>query len=395
VPSRRRFLTAAGSVAGAAVAGCLDASDGPDRAASTAGDRTDWPTAGHDRANTNYVPDAPSVRGVARAGRVESGLNATQPVVVDGVLYHVADGLLAVDVESGEERWRLAPEDGQGNFWAAPTVHDGTVYLANGHRRVHAVDAATGETRWTTEVDVGARASPTLGHDGEALFVGGNGHVSRLAAATGEVEWRREVFGQVVRPVALRPPLVYAVTEGGELYAFGEFGDGYWRVDLPAKCGTAPTVVDDRVYLGTFDGRVHAVDGDRAALAWSTEVGGFAKGGVAVADGTVYADGGRELHALDADTGERRWAFDVGATGDHTPVVAGDTVYTTGDRLYALKPGGGLSDGAVRSDAVRFTHRTGGYAGPMSVADGRLFVTGRTGDAEGNQTTVLFVLDPA
>jgi hypothetical protein len=31
----------------------------------------------------------------------------------------------------------------------------------------------------------------------------------------------------------------------------------------------------------------------------------------------------------------------------------------------------------------------------MSVADGRLFVTGRTGDAEGNQTTVLFVLDPA
>jgi outer membrane protein assembly factor BamB len=316
-------------------------------------------------------------------------------VVVGGTLYHITDALRAIDVESGDRRWTVTPEDGQGNFWAAPTVHDGTVYLANGHQRIHAIDAATGEKRWTTEIDVGSNVTPTLDHDGEALFVGGEGHVSRLDAETGDVEWTHELFGQFQETLAVDRQVVYAVTEGGELYALDEYGDGYWRVDLPAKCQTPPTVVRDTVYVGTFDGFVHAVDTSRANLAWSTEVGGFAKGGIAVADGTVYADGGREIHAMDADSGEKQWAFDVGTTGDHTPVVAGDTVYTTGDRLYALKPGGGLTNGTVRQDVIRFTHRTGGYAGPMSVADGRLFVTARPGDTEGNSTTALLILDAA
>jgi outer membrane protein assembly factor BamB len=113
------------------------------------------------------------------------------------------------------------------------------------------------------------------------------------------------------------------------------------------------------------------------------------------ADGTVYADGGRELHAIDAESGAKQWVFDVGSTGDHTPVVAGDTVYTTGDRLYALRPDGGLTNGLLSEGALRFTHRTGGYAGPTSVADGRLFVTARLGDETRNQTTALLILDPA
>jgi outer membrane protein assembly factor BamB len=395
--TRRRFLAACGVGALSTATGCSGA-DGSRNAASAtdaAGDRTDWPTAGHDRANTNAIPGAPSIRGVTRMHRFDSGLNAAQPIVADGTLYHVTDALRAIDVESGEERWALSPEEGQGNFWAAPTVDGDTVYLANGHQRVHAVDAASGEKRWTTELDVGTRCSPTLDHDGEALFVGGEGHVSRLDTETGEVAWTHELFGQVQETLAVDRQVVYAVTEGGELYALDEYGDGYWRVDLPAKCGMPPTVVQDSVYVGTFDGFVHAVDTSRANLAWSTEVGGFAKGGIAVAEDTVYADGGRELHAMYRDTGGHRWSFDVGTTGDHTPVVAGETVYTTGDRLYALKPGGGVSNGTIRQDAVRFTHETGGYAGPMSVADGRLFVTARLGDEEGDVTTALLVLEPS
>jgi len=393
--TRRRFLAACGACGLGSFTGCLGSDGGHDAAADAAGDRIDWPTVGHDQANTNYVPDAPSIRGVTEVARFESGLNASQPVVVDGILYHIADTLRAIDVESGDDRWSVAPEEKQGNFWAAPTVRNGTVYLANGHQRVHAVDAETGEKRWTTEVDVGSYVTPTLGHDGETLFVGGEGHVSGLDTATGEVAWTHDLFGQVRNTLAYRRGVVYAVTEGGELYALDEYGDGYWRVDLPAKCQTPPTLAGRQVFVGTFDGSVHAVDTTRANLAWSTEVGGFAKGGIAVADGTVYADGGRKLHALDTDSGTKQWAFDVGTTGDHTPVVAGDTVFTTGKRLYALKPDGGFSNGAVRQETLRFSHPTGGYAGPMSVADGRVYVTARIGAEEGNQTTAVLVLDGA
>ena len=393
--TRRRFLAACGAACLGAVAGCLGSDGGRDAAADAAGDRTDWPTAGHDAANTNYVPGANTIRSVSEVRRVDNRLGSAQPVVADGTLYLVGDTLRALDVDSGETRWEVAPEDGQGNFWAAPTVRGGTVYVANGHQRVHAIDAASGERRWTAAVDVGSYVTPRLDEDGEAVYVGGEGHVSRLDPETGEKEWTHDLFGQVRQSVAVRRGVVYAVTEGGELYALDEYGDGYWRVDLPAKCQTPPTLAGRQVFVGTFDGFIHAVDTTRANLAWSTEVGGFAQGGIAVADGTVYADGGRKLHALDVDSGEKRWAFDVGTTGDHTPVVAGDTVFTTGDRLYGLKPSGGFSNGSIRQEALRFSHLTGGYAGPMNVADGRVYVTARLGDAEGNQTTTLLVLEPS
>ncbi len=391
--TRRRFLATCGTAALGAVTGCLGSDDGHDAAADAAGGRSDWPTAGHDAANTNYVPSAPAIRSVRELRRFEDRLGSAQPVVADGTLYLVGDTLRALGVENGETKWEISPEDGQGSFWAAPTIREGTVYLANGHQRVHAIDAASGEKRWTAAVDVGSYVTPRLDEDDEAVYVGGEGHVSRLDAETGERQWTHDLFGQVRQPVAVRRGVVYAVTEGGELYALDEYGEGYWRVDLPAKCQTPPTLAGRAVFVGTFDGFVHAVDTTRANLAWSTEVGGFAKGGIAVADGTVYADGGRKLHALDVDSGERRWAFDVRTTGDHTPVVAGNTVFTTGDRLYGLKPDGGVSNGAFRREALRFSHPTGGYAGSMSVADGRMYVTARADDAEGNQTTTLLVLE--
>ena len=397
MPSRRQAVGTLVSTVGLAVAGCLgsddDESGGGSNGDNSDGEGTGWLTAGYDRANTNHVPDMRAIRGVSRTKRFDSGLNATQSIVAEGTLYHSTDRLSAVDLESGEERWAVAPEDGQGNFWAAPTVHGGTVYLANGHQRVHAVDAENGEKRWTTELDVGTRCSPSLDHDGEALFVGGDGHVSRLDTETGDVVWTRDLFGQFQETLASHRGVVYAVSEGGELYALDEYGDGYWRVDLPAKCQTPPTVAERHVYVGTFDGFVHAIDTSRASIAWSTEVGGFAKGGIAVDDDTVYADGGRTLHAMDADTGEKRWEFDVGTTGNHTPVVAGDTVFTTGEKLYALKPDGGFSNGRIREEMIRFTHATGGYGGPMSVADGRLFVTARLDEDQSNTTDALLILE--
>ncbi|WP_227374513.1 hypothetical protein [Haladaptatus halobius] len=55
---RRRFLAALGTAAIAATAGCNSTSASDDEAADAAGDRIDWPTLGHDGANTGYNPEA-------------------------------------------------------------------------------------------------------------------------------------------------------------------------------------------------------------------------------------------------------------------------------------------------------------------------------------------------
>jgi outer membrane protein assembly factor BamB len=396
MPSRRRFLAALGVTSAGGVAGCLGGG-GYDDAADAAGDRTDWPTAGHDARNTNYVPEGTPIRtGTGEAWRVNVPTVTAQPVVTgDTVVASVGTDVLALDAATGDKRWSLDPDNDAASYWASPTVHDGVVYVTESTQSVVALDLASGDRLWTYGANPGSYVSPVVGYEGRGVFVGGQGHVTRINRETGRLEWTRDLFGNVRETLATRSPLVYAVTEGGVLYALSEGdGEGYWRVDLPAKSSTPPTVVSGTVYVGCFDGRLYAVDTDRASVDWSTDIGGFAKGGIAVADGTVYADGGRRIHAVDAEDGTTRWSHPVGSAADHTPVVVDDTVYSTGDRLYAFKPEGGLTDGRIRADATRFTTPfAGGYAGPMSAADGRLYLGVNDGSGDGLSTTHLVALE--
>ncbi|MBV0923344.1 PQQ-binding-like beta-propeller repeat protein [Halomicroarcula limicola] len=392
MPSRRSFLASAGVATIAGVAGCQTDS-GYDDAADAAGDDTDWPTTGHDRQHTRYVPAGSGPRsGVTERWRVASGLVTAEPVVVgDTVLATVGSDMVALDAESGEKRWSADPENQGASYWAAPSVYDGTAYVT-GDGRARAFDIESGEQQWSREFE-SPTAGSTVGYEGSGLFVAAGETVYRLDRETGEIAWQRRLFGQIRQPVAVRPPFVVAVTEGGDVYALDESdGDGYWRTGLPDAVQCTPTMAGRRIFVGCFDGNLYAL-GHRGQREWRTEIGGFAKGGIGVADGAVYADGGRELHAVGVESGDRRWRVDLGTTGDHAPVIVGDTVYVGGDRLRALRPGGGVGVGDVRVEAARFTATIGRYVGQLSAANGSLYAHVTEETAEGKRN-VLVRLDP-
>lgn len=371
--NRRAYLAAFGTVAAAGLAGC--SGDSYDVAAQDAGDATDWPMPGHDPANTRYVPGGTAPRtGVKTAWRTEV-LTPTGPpsVASDTVFLPVGNDLLAVDAASGEVRWRADPAENAAVYWSAPTVLDGVAYLV-GDDRIRALDVEDGTEQWgyTFDEPTGYLA-PTPGFGGDELFAAAGETVYRFDADTGNVEWSRDVFGQIRHTMAYQPGVLFVVTEGGDVYALleGE-GDGFWRTALPDLVQCPPTVADGRLYVGCFDGKLYALS-ERGAIEWSTEIGGFAKGGVGVAGGTVYADGSGGLHALDAETGDEQWSVDVGTTGDHPPVIVGDTVYTGGAKLRALKPGGGVGFLGARIEPTRFTADLGQYVGALAAADGSLY----------------------
>lgn len=394
MPSRRSLLATVGAASVAGLAGC-SSNSGYDRAARDAGDATDWPTAGHDRQHTRYVPDGTGPRsGVTERWRVGTGRHTAEPVVAGETAFAtVSHDVLALDIETREERWSVAPENRAAVYWAAPTVYDGTAYVA-GDRMVRAFDVETGEQRWVHESGRLTTAPPIVSASGTSLLVGSGETIVRLDRETGAVEWDRRLFGQI-QGIAGTQSLPFVVaTEAGDVYALSpSTGDGYWRTALPDYCQCGPTTVGGRTFVGCFDGNLYAL-GRRGQIEWTAEIGGFAKGGIGVADGTVYADGGRKLHALSADSGEKRWHVDVGTTGDHPPVIVGDTVYTGGDRLRALKPDGGVGTDGFRVEPARFTAEVGTYVGQLSAANGSLYaaVSQGTGD---DQRTSLVRLDPA
>lgn len=375
--NRRRFLAAAGTSATVGLtglAGCLGGND-YDTAADAAGDDADWPTFGHDGRNTNYNPqgtaptDSPSER-----WRVESYRTTAQPVVADGTVYApVGADVLAIDAESGEVKWSADPENRGAIYWAPPTVRDGVVYLGDGNERLRALDAETGQVLWertfggeTFEAIYGA---PTVTLRG--ITVGTtDGNVYTVDPSTGETVWQTSVFGRIESTLAWAPPLLYAVTSGGDVYTFGSGGRGYWHVELPGISTATPAVVEGRCYVGCHDGKLYALE--QGAIQWSTDVGGFARGGVAVADGRVFATDGVGLNVLDAESGDKRWSAMVGGDGYETPVVVDETLYVGGKNLYGLNVGGGIGVSLARVGERRFGRSFAGGVRHVAGGDGLL-----------------------
>ncbi|MBI2873144.1 MAG: PQQ-binding-like beta-propeller repeat protein [Chloroflexi bacterium] len=91
-----------------------------------------------------------------------------------------------------------------------------------------------------------------------------------------------------------------------------------------------PAVTDGRVYVGTYGGKVYALDAASGNKVWEFDTGGQIVGGPAVADGLVaigYADG---LYVIDAQDGGRRCRFPAqGKIGKvwSTPAIAQGVVY--------------------------------------------------------------------
>ena len=90
------------------------------------------------------------------------------------------------------------------------------------------------------------------------------------------------------------------------------------RVVISVKRNIA--LYDDKVYVGTSDLHVVALDAKTGAVVWDravgdTEVGWRLTGGPLVAAGKVMqglvgrGPGGAYVQALDADTGEEAWRF--------------------------------------------------------------------------------------
>jgi outer membrane protein assembly factor BamB len=110
---------------------------------------------------------------------------------------------------------------------------------------------------------------------------------------------------------------------------------------------SSPAVYNGRVYFGSGDGNVYAVDAKSGLLLWKFATGDIVHASPAIANNTVYIGSWDSyLYALDAESGQEKWRFKTGEDSfihnqqgfQSSPTVADGVVYVgcRDGHLYAV-----------------------------------------------------------
>ncbi|SDR28592.1 outer membrane protein assembly factor BamB family protein [Natronobacterium texcoconense] len=273
----------------------------------------------------------------------------SSPAVVDGVVYVGSYGdapmvvsgpedeerfetpaILALEAETGEERWRYDAFDERDSISSSPAVAGGTVSVVTPTGELLALDAANGTERWRRDLDAHSDSSP---------------------AVTGGVVYCPA--GRTVDESDVR----------GGLWALeAETGEPLWSTEIDdVSLRTSPAIADGVVYLAgstrevcpglaedcepSSSGTLYAIDADTGETQWTADLEPDTRSSPAVADGTVYVGNGTTVSAIDVD-GETNFQVDLGTAEeaddvrylDSSPAVADGRAYVGANdgQLYAI-----------------------------------------------------------
>ncbi len=164
---------------------------------------------------------------------------------------------------------------------------------------------------------------------------------SNVSAIAGPSDW----------PMFLRDPIHSAAADVTKTPQ----GRLKWQFDTTMPMFSSPAVVDGRLYLGSGDNRIVALDADTGNLIWEHPVKGPVDSSPAVAGSSVFIglrDG--TVLSLHKDTGELQWEFPTGGIFATSPVVLEGILYIgSGDgKLYTLD---------AQTGQVRWSYQTSGH----------------------------------
>lgn len=184
----------------------------------------------------------------------------------------LANGVLAIDLDSGEIAWffKLIDQDQRRDFdvGGSPnlfTIGDRDVLGVGGKSGDYVVlDRATGDLVWKTNLTTGSAGGGVMSTaavgDG-AIYVASNekgtdGTIFALDAEDGSILWQRQVGEPIYGgSMALANGVLYRGTFGGTALAFDATdGTVLWTDDLNAPLAGGFSIVDGTLYIGYGSG---------------------------------------------------------------------------------------------------------------------------------------------
>lgn len=219
------------------------------------------------------------------------------------------------------EVWKLSLN----NDLAAPPAMAGSsaFFVLPGDRLAH-YELVTGTLQWLIETKTSL--APAVG-DG-LVFVVEPDSLTAFSEQTGDVAWRLPFTDPVsIRPVWDNGWLVISTTAGDVLAFRAKDGTLIWRRPLGSPLHAPPTLAADRVYLPTSAGQVVALRVETGAVLWEKKIGGQPNDILALDNRVFLGSTDKYLYALEAKNGTLAWRWATGGDVIGAPVTDGRLVY--------------------------------------------------------------------
>ena len=242
------------------------------------------------------------------------------PAIAGGVVFigSLDGSMYAIDQETGQQKWKTEPTD---SIASSPAVADGMVYYLSYDRALYAVAADSGAVKWL------------FATSGERRFEAKGLH--GLVPTDQNIADPMDTF---LSSPAVFNGRVYFGSSDGHVYALdAKSGVLSWSFVTKDVVHASPAIANNTVYIGSWDSYLYALDAETGAEKWRFKTGedpiihnqqGF-QSSPAVVDGTVYV-GCRDGHvyAVDAATGLKKWDYSTSQSWvNGTPAVRGGVVY--------------------------------------------------------------------
>ncbi len=339
------------------------------------------------------------------------GIGYSSLSVVGGLAYtmgHDGEGnetVYCLNAGTGKEEWKftypakLLPSMHVGGPNATPTVVDGAVYTLSKDGQAFCLDASTGETRWSANIEtlLGIK-TPTWGYAGSPLIFGdhvifGAGRMVALSRKTGKQAW---ISGSTYHPGYATPvlfengsdPILSAFDGKGLSLIHARSGEEIARHPFKTQydmTATDPIVLNGgkHIFISAISqGEMLSFDGTNLESKWKEKTMRNSMNVCAVRDGHLFGIDGKHKSSRSRFTcvrlidGEEVWSKENFGYG---------TLISVGDTLVVLSETGDLVAVAISTSGYKELGRKKVLDSicwtPPSIAGNRLYVRNDMGRA--------------